>query len=150
MTKIINRKFNRTFTLLEKIEAGIALTGAEVKSARKGMVRIDDAFVRIIAGEAYLVNAEIAVYPYSQPQGYDPRRTRKLLLHKKELVRLKTKMASARGLTVAPVAWYNKRSLMKLEIALVKGKKEFEKKRLDKQKDVERQQKREAKEYMKH
>ena len=148
--KVFNRKFNREYKEIEKIEAGLMLTGAEVKSVRAGRIRLDDAFVKIIGHEAYLLNAPISVYQYARPQGYDEKRTRKLLLHKKEILRLKVKIQSAAGLTVAPVSCYNKRGLIKLEIALVKPRKELGKKRLEKRRDIQLDQKREMKEYMKN
>lgn len=146
--KIFNRKYRREYEEIEKYEVGIALTGAEVKSARAGRIRLDDGFVRILGAEAYLINAEISVYEYARPQGYDSRRSRKLLLHKAELIRLKTKLASSSGLTIVPVACYNKHGLIKLEIALSKGRKEVGKKKFDKAKDIRRQEEREAKEYI--
>ncbi len=147
--KIYNRKFKRDYQEVEKLEVGIALTGAEVKSVRAGRIRLEDAFVKIIGSEVVLINAEISIYEFARPQGYDLRRSRKLLLHKREIIRLKTKMASHSGLTLVPVSCYNKASLIKLEVALAKGRKSLEKKRLDKAKDVKRQEQREAKEYMK-
>ena len=147
--KIVNRKFHREYKEIEKYEAGIILTGAEVKSVRAGNIRLEDSFVRITGSEAYLVNADIPIYQFARPQGYDSRRSRKLLLHKKELLRLKVKMVAASGLTVVPVFCYNKNNLIKLEIALVKGRREVEKKRLVKGRDIKRDQEREAKEYLK-
>jgi len=147
--KITNRKFSRQFHELEKFETGMSLIGAEVKSIRAGNIRLEESFVKIIGSEAYLINADVPVYPFSRPQGYDSKRTRKLLLHKKELLRLKVKMAGASGLTIVPVACYNKGSLIKLQIALVKGLRSREKKNLEKARDVKLDQEREAKEYMK-
>jgi len=147
--KILNRKFRRDYQEIEKYEVGIALTGAEVKSVRAGRVKLEDSFVKILSSEVYLVNAEVSIYEYARPQGYDLRRTRKLLLHKREIIRLKTKLAGAGGLTIVPVSCYNKAGLIKLEIALAKGRKGLEKKRLEKKRDIEREQKREAKEYLK-
>lgn len=147
--KIFNRKFRRDYQEIEKYEAGIALSGAEVKSTRAGRIRLEDAFVKILGSEAYLVNAEISIYQYARPQGYDPRRTRKLLLHKSELIRLKTKMAGAAGLTIVPVLCYNKEGLIKLEIALAKGRKNLEKRKLEKRRDIKREEERETKEYLK-
>lgn len=147
--KIINRKFNRDYKEIESIEAGIVLTGAEVKSIRLGRIKLDDSFVRIMEdGSAYLINADIPIYEFSRSQNYDPKRTRKLLLHKKELIRLKTKMHN-NGLTLAPKSCYNKRSLIKFEIALVKGKKNIEKRKLEKQRDIKIREEREVKEFMK-
>lgn len=146
--KIINRKFNRQYKEIETIESGIVLTGAEVKSVRARRLKLDDSFIRIMGSEAYLINAQISVYEYARANGYDQKRTRKLLLHKKELLRLKTKMASA-GLTLAPKSCYNKGPLIKLEIALVKGRKDIEKRKLEKKRDIKIQEKRMAKEYLK-
>src|SRR3989337_3711447 len=98
--KILNRKFRRDYQEIEKYEGGIALTGAEVKSVRAGRVKLEDSCVKIVSSEVYLVNAEVSIYEYARPQGYDLRRTRKLLLHKREIIRLKTKLAGAGGLTI--------------------------------------------------
>jgi SsrA-binding protein len=148
--KIINRKFHREYQELEKYEAGLVLNGAEVKSVRDGRLKLDDSFIKIIGSEAYLVNAHIPLYEYARIPGYDLKRTRKLLLHKQELLRLKTKITGGGSLTLAPVSCYNKGSLIKLEIALVKGRKDIEKRKQEKQKDIERQEKREVKEYLRH
>lgn len=146
--KVFNRRFRRDYREIEKYEAGIVLDGAEVKSVRNGRINLDDSFVKILGAEAYLINAQIPIYQYSRPQGYDARRTRKLLLHKKEILRLKTKLSSAAGLTIVPICCYNKGDLIKLEIALAKGSKNFEKRRLEKRRDIEREEEKKAKEYM--
>ncbi|EKE15094.1 MAG: ssra-binding protein, partial [uncultured bacterium] len=111
--KIINRKFHRDYREIEKYEAGIVLTGAEVKSIRAGGLRIDDAFVRIMDGGIFLINADIPIYKFARNDTYESKRSRKLLLHKKELLKLKVKMASG-GLTLAPVSCYNKGPHIKL------------------------------------
>ena len=147
--RIINRRFSREYEEVERFEAGIVLTGAEVKSIRQGNIHLEEAFVRLMQDGMYLVNADIPVYKYARPLGYDPRHMRKLLLHKKEILRLKTKLAGSARLTIAPIACYNKGNLIKLQIALSKGRREVEKKKLDKSRDVALAQKREAKEYMK-
>src|SRR3989344_1287760 len=134
--KIFNRKYRRDYQEIEKYEVGIALTGPEVKYVRAGRIRLEDSFVKILGSEVYLINAEISVYEFARPQNYDPRRTRKLLLHKREIIRLKTKMASPGGLAIVPVSCYNKDSLIKLEIALAKGRKDQEKKKLEKKRDI--------------
>jgi SsrA-binding protein len=147
--KIINRKFRRDYAEVETYEAGISLLGGEVKSIKAGRMKLDDAFVRIMEdGSAYLINAEIQPYAFANAKGYDLRRTRKLLLHKRELTRIRTKMASA-GLTLAPKSCYNKGPLIKLEIALAKGRGNIGKKKLVKERDVALEEKRQAKEYMK-
>src|SRR3989338_3472544 len=147
--KIFNRKYRRDYQEIEKYEVGIALSGAEVKSVRAGRIRLEDSFVKILGSEVYLINAEISIYEFARPQGYDLRRTRKLLLHKKEIIRLKTKLALVGGLTIVPVSCYNKAGLIKLEIALAKGRRGLEKKKLEKAKDIKREEEREAKEYLK-
>lgn len=146
--KIINRKFNREYQDLERIEAGIVLNGAEAKSIRMGRLKLDDSFVKILGTEAYLINAQIPLYEYARIPGYDMKRSRKLLLHKKELLRFKVKMTTG-GLTLVPVSCYNKAGHIKLEIALVRGRKDVEKRKLEKKRDVELDQKREMKEYYK-
>ena len=147
--KVTNRRFQRNYELLEKYEVGISLIGAEVKSVRAGHIRLEDSFVKIIGSEVYLVNADIPVYQYARPQGYDGKRTRKLLLHKKEILRLKSKLTGGAKLTIAPVSCYNKGVNFKVEIALVKSRGEIGKKKLEKKRDVEREEKRMVKEYMK-
>lgn len=147
--KIFNRKLNRDFKVLGKYEAGIVLSGPEVKSIKSGRVKLEDAYIKILGSEAYLINAHIPLYQYARSENYQPTRSRKILLHKKELIRLKTKLQSARGLTIIPISCYNKGNLIKLEIGLVKGRKKIEKKKLEKEKDLEREQAREIKEYLK-
>lgn len=145
--KITNKKFYRDYREIESLEAGIVLTGDEVKSIRAGRLNLDDSFVRIMDdGNAYLINANISPYSFSSDKTYQPKKTRKLLLHKRELIRLKSKMRSG-GLTLAPKSCYNKGPLIKVEIALVKGRKDIEKRKLEKARDIKIREKREAKEY---
>src|SRR6185437_166765 len=136
--KITNRKASFDYQLLDRFEAGINLFGAEVKAVREGHVKLDGSFVRIIGNEAYLVNANIFPYKYARPETYDERRTRKLLLHKKEIISLKSKMDGS-SLTVVPVSVYTKHGLIKVELALAKSKKQFEKRESIKKKDINRQ-----------
>src|SRR3989339_859417 len=105
--KIFNKKATFEYEIIERIEAGVSLTGAEVKSVKGGHAQLTGAFVRIIGSEAYLVNAQIFPYIYARPDGYDPKRTRKLLLHKSELIRLKSKIDGA-NLTLVPLSWYTR------------------------------------------
>ena len=102
--KIINHKYNREYEQVERYEAGIVLTGAEVKSVRGGGLRLDEAFVKIVDGQPLLMNAEIPKYRFAAQENYDPKRSRKLLLHKKELIRLQTKIRGSGGLTIVPIA----------------------------------------------
>lgn len=124
--KIINRKATFDYDIIARFEAGIALEGAEVKSLREGHGKLDGSFVKLIGSQAYLVNAQIPHYIYARPEKYDPTRTRKLLLHKKELISIQSKLASA-NLTLIPLSWYTKGSLVKLEVGLARGKKQYEK-----------------------
>src|SRR3990170_2073006 len=124
--KIFNKKATYEYTILERFEAGVNLTGAEVKSIKGGHAQLAGSFVRIIGSEAYLVNAQIFPYIYARPEGYDPKRTRKLLLHKAELIRLKSKLEGA-NLTLVPLSWYTRGPLIKLEVGLARGKKQYEK-----------------------
>lgn len=148
--RISNRTYRRDYETIETFEAGIALLGAEVKSVRAGNMKLEGAFVKIIGQEVFLVNADISIYKFSRPQGYESKRTRKLLLHKKQITKLRTKLAGGTKLTIAPVSCYNKGNLFKLEIALCKGRREIEKKKLERKADIKRAQKREAREYMKY
>ena len=136
--KIFNKKATFEYKILERLEAGVNLTGAEVKSIKGGHAQLTGAFVRIIGSEAYLVNAQIFPYIYARPEGYDPKRTRKLLLHKTELIRLKSKLDGA-NLTLIPLSWYTKGPLVKLEVALARGKKEYEKREGKRREDQRRE-----------
>ena len=140
--KIINKKARYNYEFLEKLEAGIVLTGAEVKSVKKGRIRLDEAFVRIDpSGEAWLTNAHIHPYEFADNRNYQPTRSRKLLLHKKEILSL-TKKMEGRNLAMVPVSCYTKKGVIKLELALAKGKKKWEKKEKIKRRDIEREMRR--------
>jgi SsrA-binding protein len=136
--KITNKKAFFDYQLTDRFEAGINLYGHEVKSVRLGKADLSASFVRIVGSEAYLVNAKIFAYQPGQIEGYDERRTRKLLLHKKELIALKTKTDGA-NLSLVPVSLYLKHGFIKLEIALGKGKKQYEKRETIKKRDLQRQ-----------
>jgi len=147
--KVENRSFHRNYIELEKFEAGIVLTGAEAKTLKEGNIRLENSFVKIIDNEAFLINADIPIYKFSRPQDYNPIRRRKLLLHKKEILKLLVKMQSAGNLTIAPIACYTKERRIKFLIALVKGRGEVGKKKLVKARDIKINDKREMKEFMK-
>lgn len=136
--KIINRRALFDYQISEKFEAGINLIGAEVKAVRLGHADLTGSFVKIIGSEAYLVNAKIFPYQYARPEGYDERRTRKLLLHKSEIIALKSKTEGA-NLAIVPLSLYTTKSFIKVELALGKGKKKFEKKEALKRKDILRE-----------
>lgn len=135
--KITNRRAYYDYQILDKLEAGIRLTGPEVKSVKGERVSLAGSFVKIIGSEAYLVNALIPLYEYARPVDYDERRTRKLLLHKSQLISLKTKLASE-NLTLVPLSLYTKKGLIKVEIGLAKGKRAYEKREAIKRRDLER------------
>jgi SsrA-binding protein len=136
--KIINKRAFYDYRILERLEAGINLNGAEVKAVRLGHADLTGSFVRIMGSEAYLINAKIFPYQYARPEGFDERRTRKLLLHKKEIIALKSK-SEGQNLALVPVSLYTTKSFIKLEIALGKGKKQYDKKEAIKKKDIQRE-----------
>lgn len=140
--KISNPRVFHDFNILETIEAGINLTGPEVKSIRCGRMSLDGSFIKIIGSETYLVNAQIFLYPYARSEGYDAKRTRKLLLHKKEIIALKTKLAQGR-LTVVPLECYNSHGVLKLKIGIARGKREYEKREKLRRRDIDREVQRE-------
>jgi len=146
--KVFNRKLLRNYEILETVEAGIVLDGPETKSAFLKQINIDDAHVRLTDGEAFLVNAEIQKYQFAKQDDYEPKRSRKLLLHKKELLKLQVKTAS-KGLTLVPVSCYSQGPYIKFEIALVRGRRDLEKKKIQKKQEVIRDEKRDMKEYLK-
>lgn len=148
--RIINRKVLREFEVVETFDAGIALTGAEVKSIRSGGLRLEGAHIAFLEDGPHLIGAEISKYKFADNDNYDPKRTRKILLGSKEILKIRGRLNSGRGLTVVPVSCYNKNALLKLEIALVRGRKEKGKRKFDKQKTIVRNEKREAKEYLKN
>ena len=143
--KIINRKARYNYEILEQIEAGIILTGAEVKSVKKGQIKLEESFVRIDPDlQVWLINAHIHPYQFADNRDYNPRRSRKLLLHKKESLALAKKM-EGKNLTLVPTACYTLKGRIKLEVALARGKKTWQKKEIIKQRDIEREMERELK-----
>lgn len=137
-----NRQARYLYEILETYEAGIQLTGTEVKSIREGKVNLQDGYALIRNGEAWLLNAHISPYTGSgQFFNHDPRRTRKLLLHRQEIRKLIGKVEQ-QGLTLVPLKMYLKRGLVKVSIALGKGKKLHDKredlKRRQDQRDIQR------------
>ena len=148
--KIINKKFLRDFEVVETFDAGIALTGAEVKSIRSGGLRLDGAHIAFLDDGPHLIGAEVSKYRFADDDNYDPKRSRKILLKAKEILKIKGRLNSGRGLTVVPVSCYNKNALLKLEIALARGRKEKGKRNYEKQKSIKMNEKRRAKEYIKN
>ena len=140
--KIFNKKAKFEYELTpEKIEAGISLKGVEAKSVREGRGDLSQSHVRVLGNEIFLINANI---PAAGIQKYEPTRMRKLLLHRNEILSLITKMKQ-RSLQIVPILMYNKGHLIKLQLALGKPKRKFEKKESIKKKDLERELEREFK-----
>jgi SsrA-binding protein len=134
-----NRRARFDYEILERLEAGIVLTGSEVKSLRAGRASLTESFARVRDGEVWLENMHIPPYEQGEKRGYDPRRTRKLLLRRGQIERLIGKTAE-RGLALVPIRLYFSHGLAKLEIGLGKGKRQFEKR----QSIAEREMRREA------
>lgn len=134
---IDNRQARYNYDILEKFEAGIDLLGPEVKSVREGKVSLNEAFVHIRDNQAFLVNAHIHPYQNSL-ENLSPTRSRKLLLHKKEIISLANK-AATNGLTLVPLSLYNKGNIFKIEIGLAKGKKKWDKREAIKKRDQQRE-----------
>ena len=142
--KIVNKTAPSKFNIDEKYEAGIQLLGSEVKAIRLGHADLKSAYVKIMSGEAFLINAKIFPYQYSRIDGYLEDRTRRLLLHKKELVAIKNKLDTGK-FTVAPLSFYLKNGKFKLEIGVARGKKEHERRKDAKSQAIERDREREEK-----
>lgn len=136
--KISNKKAKLDYEILETLEAGIVLTGAEVKSIKDGRANLIDTFVKVINGNLYLINAEIPRYKYSTDEFYDSRRSRKLLVKKKELIQIDSKLKS-KNLTLIPVSLYTKGKLIKVEVGLARGRKRHEKREREKKRDMDRE-----------
>ncbi|HJV33069.1 MAG TPA: SsrA-binding protein SmpB [Patescibacteria group bacterium] len=134
-----NDRARHDYELLEKLEAGLVLSGHEVKSAKTGHLKLKGAHVAFTRGEAMLVGAHIARYPKAGPlPDYDPERSRKLLLHKRQLERLRGKREEE-GLTIVPLRAYMVGGRIKIEIAVARGKKQYEKRETIKKRDLDRQ-----------
>ena len=125
-TEIRNAKARRDYFIEDKFEAGIALRGTEVKSVRNGRAQISDAFGRVEQGEVWLHNAHIDPYEYGTDNNHDARRVRKLLLHKHEIRKI-AQALEAGGRALVPLRMYFKDALVKVEVALATGKKQFDK-----------------------
>lgn len=137
-----NKKASFDYFLETSYEAGIELVGTEVKSIKLGKVSIKESFVRIIKNEVFILNMNVTGYEYGNIHNIDEKRARKLLLNKKEIEKLKEK-TSIKGYTIVPVSIYSKNRLVKVEIALAKGKKNYDKRESLKEKTIKREIERE-------
>ena len=135
--KIVNKKASFNYEILESLEAGIMLTGAEVKSIKGGRINLGDAYVKVIDNELWLVNADIPKYQYSTDKLYDSSRSRKLLINRQQLTRLQSKIKQG-NLTLIPVSVYTVRGFIKVEVGLAKGRKYHEKREREKERDLDR------------
>jgi SsrA-binding protein len=133
-----NRKAFFHYEVLERVEAGLALVGTEVKSIREGGLNFSDAYVDFRGGELYLVGCRVAPYSHGNLMNHRPERDRKLLLHKREILKLGGK-ATERGLTLVPLRVYLKNGRVKMEIGLARGKQAHDKRDAIKKKDQERE-----------
>jgi SsrA-binding protein len=132
-----NKKAYHNYFIEEKFEAGMVLTGTEIKSLRLGNANLNDSFAIVRNGEAFLNNLHISPYDFGNRENHDPDRMRKLLLHKKEIGRLFGKIRE-QGYSVVPLRLYLKNGLVKVEIGLAKGKKLYDKREVMKEKDQKR------------
>lgn len=136
---IDNRRARHEFSILESLEAGLALTGTEIKSIRAGGVSLNEAFARVRDGELWLVNMYVPPYKAGNAfSAHDPRRARKLLVHKEQLARLASRSAE-KGLTIVPLRLYFTRGKAKVEIGLAKGKKLYDKRRSIAEREAKRE-----------
>ena len=141
-----NIKAHFNYEILEKYEAGIELLGVEVKSVRSGKMSLEGAFVVVRGGEVFLINANVPPYQVNNtPKDYDPLRNKKLLLTKKEIIELSGSEKN-KSLTIVPMSVYNKNRKIKVQIALVRGKKQHDKRESIKKRDTDREIRREYKE----
>ena len=137
----VNRKASHDYFLVERFEAGIVLTGTEIKSIRKGKVQFKDAYITFIKNEAYIKEMHIAPYDHGNIFNHDETRERKLLLHKLEIRKLQQKV-KLKGFTIVPCKMYLKNGRAKLEIALAKGKDLYDNRQDDKIKTAKREMER--------
>lgn len=138
--EIVNRKAKFDYFIEDEIEAGIVLKGTEIKSLRKGSADIKDTYVRIKNEEAFIINMYIAKYEEGNIFNHDERRERKLLLHKKEIRKLK-ELINRDGYTLVPIRVYLKKNIIKISIGICKGKKNYDKRESIKEKDLKRLEK---------
>ena len=133
-----NRKASHDYFIEDRFEAGIVLLGTEIKSVRAGRVSLREAYVTTDGNEAWLINAHIAPYDPASRMNHDPKRSRKLLLHKKEIIELFEGIRQ-KGYTIVPISMYLKSGKAKVEIALARGKKQYDKRRDLAKRDAERE-----------
>jgi SsrA-binding protein len=144
-TVAVNRRARHEYAVEETLEAGIALTGTEIKSIRAGRVNLAEAYARIEKGEAWLIGAHIAPYEQGNRNNHEPTRTRKLLLHRDQIAELVGR-TQAKGFTLVPLKLYIRNGMAKLEIGVARGKKAYDKRRTIAERDARRELERSTKE----
>jgi SsrA-binding protein len=132
-----NRRARHDFDLLEKVEAGLVLTGTEVKSLRNGKANLEDAYAEVDRGEVWLLGCDIPEYVQANRMNHAPKRPRKLLLHRREIGKLETK-ANEKGITLVPLSLYFKKGIAKVELSVARGRKTFDKREAIKKQDAKR------------
>jgi SsrA-binding protein len=132
-----NRRARHDYELMERVEAGIVLTGTEVKSLRNGRANLEDAYAEVDRGEIWLKGCDIPEYVQGNRENHLPKRTRKLLLHRREIAKLDAR-TSEKGITLVPLSIYFKKGMAKLEISLARGRKTFDKREAIKKQDAKR------------
>ena len=142
---LTNRQAFHEYHVLDRYEAGIVLVGTEVKSIMAGRVQLKDSYVAIKDGEAWLLNAHISHYSHGNQQNHDPLRTRKLLLHKKEIEKL-TRETTQKGMTLVVTSIYWKNGRIKFEVGVAKGKKLYDKRETEMRKTIDRETRQQLKE----
>jgi SsrA-binding protein len=144
--RIFNKNAPNQFNIEEKIEAGIVLQGQEVKAIKLGHADLTGSYVKLLGSEAYLINSRIFPYEYARAQGYQETRTRKLLLHRKELLKLRGKLSEGKHTLVGLSLYDTKTGLIKVEIGLARGKKKHEREKDVRRRELDLQGAREFKE----
>ncbi len=135
-----NKKAYHDYFILEKLEAGIVLLGTEVKAIREGRLNLKDSYAMVQSGETFLLNCHISPYSHGNRQNHDPTRTRKLLLHQREIRKLIGK-TQEKGLTLVPLRVYLKRGRIKIELGVARGKKLIDKRETERRKEADREAK---------
>jgi SsrA-binding protein len=143
-TIVVNRRARHDYAIEETLEAGLVLSGTEIKSIRAGRVNLAEAYARIERGEAWLIGAHIAPYEQGNRYNHEPTRTRKLLLHRDQIAELVGR-TQARGQTLVPLRLYIRDGMAKLELGIARGKKTHDKRRAIAERDMRRELERDAK-----
>ena len=147
-TVAVNRRARHEYTVDETLEAGLVLSGTEIKSVRAGRVNLAEAYARIEHGEAWLIGAHIAPYEQGNRNNHEPTRTRKLLMHRDQITELVGR-TQAKGYTLVPLKLYIRNGMAKLELGVARGKKAYDKRRTIAERDMRRDLERSTKERVK-